>query len=604
MMPTLSVLDENNMDSDYKNVVLKQLEERNKLFDKFSELINSHSSLYESNKELKKANLQYKVDIEKVKDENQDLCNKVQTGVSVAERSEQFTALEQKLFKVQEELTEVHRTKGARAQQIIDLNLALQEKEKEASSNIDVVCAKDEMITALKAQVSSMEQELNDLKQANQTVNDEYQALNITYLAIEEKLKKCQLENRNLIERWMNLKHVEAQALNTENNQFKRTTSTKAVSLETQSETSQSATRRDSASSPQASPSAQSSLSPPVAVTLKQRFSDFFSGRSLRHPDDEIHSGHALGYASTHSSAIVCLPQEAVSKWAAHENEVTATRFSLSGGRLATGGSDRLIHLWTFAGDKSRLQYTLRGCNGGVTSIDFDPQEQCLAAGCNDYSTKVFSLITQRLKVCLTGHNGKVLSSRFLGSQVRLASGGSDRTVKVWDLKTGGCTRTFMAGSSCNEIVAVDSADCLASGHFDRKIRVWDIRAGSHAVNEIDVSGRVTSLDMPLDKTSMICCTKDHTLELVDLRKASVLKVFSDDSFRVATDQTRCAFSTDGRYVCGLSSDGSVLSWDVDTGSLATCTREHNDPVISCCWIGGRLVTGDKNKQCILWSDS
>ena len=58
--------------------------------------------------------------------------------------------------------------------------------------------------------------------QANQTVNDEYQALNITYLAIEEKLKKCQLENRNLIERWMNLKHVEAQALNTENNQFKR----------------------------------------------------------------------------------------------------------------------------------------------------------------------------------------------------------------------------------------------------------------------------------------------------------------------------------------------------------------------------------------------
>jgi hypothetical protein len=38
--------------------------------------------------------------------------------------------LEQKLFNLQEELTDLHRRKGENAQQIIDLNNALQEKEK------------------------------------------------------------------------------------------------------------------------------------------------------------------------------------------------------------------------------------------------------------------------------------------------------------------------------------------------------------------------------------------------------------------------------------------------------------------------------------------
>lgn len=49
------------------------------------------------------------------------------------EKTERYSALEQKLFRVQEELTEVHRTKGANAQQLINLNLALQETEKERS---------------------------------------------------------------------------------------------------------------------------------------------------------------------------------------------------------------------------------------------------------------------------------------------------------------------------------------------------------------------------------------------------------------------------------------------------------------------------------------
>merc|ERR1712002_1443838 len=101
--------------------------------------------------------------------------------------------------------------------------------------------------------------------------------------------------------------------------------------------------------------------------------------------------------------------------------------------------------------------------------------------------------------------------------------------------------------------------------------------------------------------TSLVCCTKDHTVEVVDLRKSQVRCVFSEDCLKVASDQTRCAFSANGEYVAVGSTDGSVLAWNVNNQQLVANQQVHTDPVISCDWKSGRLVTGDKNKTCIVW---
>lgn len=41
-----------------------------------------------------------------------------------------FQALEQKVYKLQEELTDLHRRKGENAQQLVELNQCLQERDK------------------------------------------------------------------------------------------------------------------------------------------------------------------------------------------------------------------------------------------------------------------------------------------------------------------------------------------------------------------------------------------------------------------------------------------------------------------------------------------
>lgn len=63
----------------------------------------------------------------------------------------------------------------------------------------------------------------------------------------------------------------------------------------------------------------------------------------------------------------------------------------------------------------------------------------------------------------------------------------------MWDLRSKACVETKFAGSSCNDLVTLDSG--FISGHFDKKIRFWDTRT-SELANDIEVQGRVTGLDI------------------------------------------------------------------------------------------------------------
>lgn len=65
-----------------------------------------------------------------------------------------------------------------------------------------------------------------DLEKANQTLKDEYDALQITFSALEEKLRKTTEDNQELVSRWMAEKAQEANKLNAENEKDSRSSTT------------------------------------------------------------------------------------------------------------------------------------------------------------------------------------------------------------------------------------------------------------------------------------------------------------------------------------------------------------------------------------------
>eukprot|EP00731_Ephydatia_muelleri_P035572 Em0137g4a len=127
----------------------------------------------------------------------------------------------------------------------------------------------------------------------------------------------------------------------------------------------------------------------------------------------------------------------------------------------------------------------------------------------------------------------------------------------------------------------------IISGHLDKRIRFWDAR-GNAAASEIALPGKVTSLDHNPDRQLLLCCSRDDTLRLIDLRQNSIMSTFSTSGFKVSEDWSRACFSPDGQYVAAGSADGSVFVWEVASGRMKS-KKEHTPTV---CFRGQKQEDG------------
>ncbi|XP_074657693.1 autophagy-related protein 16-1-like [Tubulanus polymorphus] len=510
--------------------------------------------MFESVESLKSKSIQLSLEAEKFKHENLELQLKLEAGGG-GKGGVQLQGLEQKLYKLQEELTELHRKKGENSQQIIDLNNALQEKEKQLQATESRLSDAESHNQALRGAINNLEQSILDLQDSNQILKDEQQALQLAFSALEEKYRRVQNENAELVMRWMDQKAKDADKLNEENERTVRK-------------------RQDQ---------------------LKKELAD-----AAKEPV-HINEGR-LDF--NFPIPCVTIPARAIHKIDAHDGEINDIRWTPSGRYFATGGADRKLKLWEVNSGKISSKGILSGSNAAVMCLEFDPDENLVLGASNDFASRVWTISDQRLRHTLTGHSGKVLAARFLDCATKVVSGSHDRTLKIWDLHSRACTKTIFAGSSCNDLVTADGGTTIISGHFDKRIRFWDTRS-EHSTNEISLQGRVTSLDLSPDKQYLLSCSRDETIKLIDLRMNQTSGTLSADGFHVGCDWTRAAFSPDGEYVVCGSSDGSVFIWNARSGKIEKVLKEHSHSVMSVNWhpAGSMILSCDKQKKVVLWSD-
>ncbi|XP_053404630.1 autophagy-related protein 16-1-like [Mercenaria mercenaria] len=436
----------------------------------------------------------------------------------------------------------------------------MKEKEKELQLKDSKLMDALALENSLKAEIKHLEHTVFELEATNQTLKDEHQALQMAFTALEEKYRKVQEENSELMARWLNQKMKEADVMNQENDRFFRH---KQERLQKDLE--------DAASEP---------------VQIKA---------------EEIAGVYMRGVTPICLSA--SLPTKAQCKLDAHEGEVNAVLWSPTGSLFATGGSDRKIKLWDYNGGQCTCKGTLLGSNAGITALEFDLDEEFVLGASNDYASRLWSLSDQRLRHTLTGHSGKVLTAKFLGDSTKVVTGSHDRTLKIWDLHTRACSKTIFAGSSCNDLVTLH-ASSIISGHFDKRVRFWDPRS-DQTINEISLQGRITSLALSPDRATLMACTREDTLKVIDLRMNQVVYTLSADNFKVAFDYSRAVFSPDGSYAMAGSSDGTLYIWNIKKGKVERTLKEHTHAIMACSWhpSGSVILSSEKQKKVVLWSD-
>uniref|UniRef100_A0A8B9HD60 APG16-like 1 n=1 Tax=Astyanax mexicanus TaxID=7994 RepID=A0A8B9HD60_ASTMX len=556
----------------WKRHVVEQLKLRDRVQRQaFEELIHQYNRL------LEKSDLQAVLS-DRLQTEKYELQNRHDLSPGAESLQQEMAQIR---IRHQEELTELHKKRGELAQSVIELNYQIQQKDKEIQSNEAKMLEYQQQISQLEGECRDLRNSLADLERANQTLRDEYDALQITFSALEEKLRKTTEDNQELVTRWMAEKAQEANRLNAENEKDCRRRQAKLqkdladaakeplpIDPEDDIEvlSSEDSAKAPGETSPSRLPSRAPSkrLSQPPPAGLLDSISNIFG----------------CVFVCVCFSVTLCL------------SVCVSVMFCVT------------LFLWEYVSVcRCEPKGALTGSNAGITSIEFDSAGSYLLAASNDFASRIWTVDDYRLRHTLTGHSGKVLSARFLLDNARIVSGSYDRTLKLWDLRSKVCMKTVFAGSSCNDIVCTEQ--CVMSGHFDKKVRFWDIRAES-IVCELELLGRVTSLDLNHDRTELLTCSRDDLVKIIDLRNNSVRQTFSAQGFKCGSDFTRVTFSPDGGYVAAGSADGVLYVWNVLTGKLdKTLDKNHSSAINSVSWSpsGTYVVSVEKGSKAVLWSD-
>ncbi|XP_070514835.1 autophagy-related protein 16-1 isoform X3 [Cardiocondyla obscurior] len=344
-------------DVNWRKDLISQLRERNRSQTScFADLISLHNRLFDNTNTLRNTNMQLTI-------ANETLRREAANGsIGTCGNSD----LEARLLKQAEELAMLHKRKGEHTQQIVDLNNKLQEMTKELQAKETSLAENSEANANLRLEITKCLAREKDLEGINQMLKDEHQALQLAFASLEEKLRKAQEENRQLIERLIKYKARDAEKMNEENDNFLSFTSPTAFLMHTLSKFGKRQAK------------------------MQKELED--AARDTRPVSpDRLSLKEVAGLPTA-------VPTKVSVTFSAHEGEVYAVKWSPTDRILATGGADRKVKLWNITKDTSENKGILVGSNAGVMSVDFDSTGTLILGASNDYASRVWTVSDLRLK--------------------------------------------------------------------------------------------------------------------------------------------------------------------------------------------------------------
>ena len=260
-------------------------------------------------------------------------------------------------------------------------------------------------------------------------------------------------------------------------------------------------------------------------------------------------------------------------------NDVYSVAYSADKEFIATGGSSQKARIWD--AQTGRFLGSFAGHKDNIYAVAFSPDGRLLASAGGqkrrppeinrkpdrDNSVCVWDirkgelyLIGERL-AAFSEHTDWVNAVAFSHDGKTLASCSQDKSIQLWHVQSYKHIRTFTGHEDgVNAIVFSPDGRTLASGSSDGTILFWDFNIGELIISPIQLEGQVTSLCYSPDGRLLACGThKDHAVHVLDAKTGEKLHSYTGHTGHI----NAVVFSSDGKTVASVSSDCTVLIWDI-----------------------------------------
>ncbi len=158
----------------------------------------------------------------------------------------------------------------------------------------------------------------------------------------------------------------------------------------------------------------------------------------------------------------------------------SAMAFSPNTGRLAIARGNQIEILDSKNG---KVESTLAGHAGEVTSLSFDPTGVLLASGGNDQTCKVWNITTSRIQHSPPPATAAVSTVHFRNhNQLGFLYGAS---VAIYDLREERVSFELLdrnTRGNLSDFAFAPNKDQIATSCYDDTIKIWDIKAGKEVL--------------------------------------------------------------------------------------------------------------------------
>ncbi|QRV94218.1 WD repeat protein [Ceratobasidium sp. AG-Ba] len=225
---------------------------------------------------------------------------------------------------------------------------------------------------------------------------------------------------------------------------------------------------------------------------------------------------------------------------------------------VLTGAQDRTIRLWNPESGNEIRKYEGHGYE--VLSIDVTHDNARFASGGGDRSVFLWNVTAGTTERRMPGHMGKINAVAFNADASVLASGSYDSSVRLWDLKAQSRTPIQVLEDAKDSITCLHVGGSeIITGSVDGHVRTYDLRKGE--LRSDYIGPPISSVSPSMDNQTLLICTLDSNLRLMDRTNGQMLNTFSG---HLSNDyRTHACFGHgEGTVICG-DEKGMIWEWDL-----------------------------------------